>query len=108
MHTPNQQHTLVVGSPGTGKSVAAVQYALDFDGAVVIYDPHRDSMARMFLAGAPLGNVIFDRLSDTKNAPGYGIMVPSKKRGAEGHRENYHATQQFKEVLLRRREMASM
>jgi len=97
-------NVLVIGEPGSGKSVAAARDALSFPGAVVILDPHKDSLAQLFLLHCDSENVLFDRLADLENALGYDLLRPS------AHPDPLRRAQQdqrraeiFVEILMRRR-----
>src|SRR5947209_10886183 len=70
-------NVLVIGEPGSGKSAAAARDALTFPGAVVILDPHRDSLAQLFLLHCGEGTVLFDRIPDLEHTLGYELRRPS-------------------------------
>ena len=72
-------NVLVIGEPGSGKSVAAARDALEFPGVCIIQDPHQRSLARLVLTHAPADNIIFDRLSDLEHSIGYDLLKPSRK-----------------------------
>ena len=97
-------NVLVIGEPGSGKSVAAARDALAFPGAVIILDPHRDSLAQLFLLHCDGANVLFDRLADLENALGYDLLRPSAHpdplRRAQ---QNQRRAEIFVEILMRRR-----
>ena len=68
---------LVIGEPGSGKSVGTGRLTRDFPGAVVIQDPHRNSLAELGLLHVT-GNVLFDRVSDLQHSLGYGLLRHSR------------------------------
>lgn len=96
-------NVLVVGAPGGGKSFAAASDAVNFQGAVVVLDPHKDSLAQLVLMHAR-GNVLFDRLSDVKHSLGYDLLKPSANCDpVQRQMENHRRAQIFVEIMLRRR-----
>src|SRR5216110_2222528 len=94
---------LVIGEPGSGKSVAAARDAIEFPGSAVILDPHKDSLAELVLTHAE-GNVLFDRISDLDYTLAYELLKPSRHPNPERRmQQNLHRAQTFVEFLMRRR-----
>jgi hypothetical protein len=96
-------NVLVIGEPGSGKSVAAARDACEFPGAALVLDPHRDSLGRLVLEHAT-GNVLFDRLSDLDCVLGYELLKPSTHPDARKRaQQNERRARLFVEVMMRRR-----
>lgn len=94
---------LIIGEPGSGKSVGSAVDALAFPGAVVILDPHKDSLARLVLTHAE-GDILYDRLDDLEHALGYDLLRPSSHSNPTVRlQENRDRAKFFVEVMLRRR-----
>jgi hypothetical protein len=94
---------LSIGEPGSGKSVGAARDALQFPGAAVILDPHKDSLAALVLIHAQ-GNVLFDRISDLDYTLAYELLKPSRHPNPERRlQQNLHRARTFLEFLMRRR-----
>jgi hypothetical protein len=103
MKAPNEPNVLVTGAPGSGKSFAAAIDALNFPGAVIIGDAHKDSLAKLYLTHAE-GDVLHDRLSDIKETLGYDLLKPSTNPDPELRaQENLLRANAFIEILMRRR-----
>jgi hypothetical protein len=51
-------NVLVIGEPGSGKSQGAARDAISFPGALVVLDPHKDSIAQLVLTHVT-GEVLF-------------------------------------------------
>ena len=100
MFIPN---VLRVGEPGSGKSQAAARTAVEFEGAVVVFDPHKDSLARLVVEHAG-GEVLFDRLSDLTPTLGYELLKPSVHPDpVKRAQQNERRAKLFVEVMMRRR-----
>ena len=96
-------NVLVIGEPGSGKSVAAARDAVAFTGAVVVLDPHRESLARLVLEHAT-GNVLFDRVSDLDHVLGYELLKPSVHADPlKRYQQNERRARLFVEIMMRRR-----
>lgn len=96
-------NVLVIGEPGSGKSVAAARDAIQFPGAVIILDPHKESLAELVLTHAE-GNILFDRVSDLDHCLGYELLKPSQHVDASRRlQQNQHRAQVFVEIMMRRR-----
>jgi hypothetical protein len=94
---------LIIGEPGSGKSVGSAADALAFRGAKVILDPHKDSLARMVLTHAN-GNILYDRLDDLDHPLGYGLLRASEHQNPlKRQQENQRRAKLFVEVMMRRR-----
>jgi len=96
-------NVLVIGEPGSGKSVGTAAAALAFSGSVVILDPHKDSLAKLVLEHAE-GNVLIDRISDLDHPLRYGLLRPSTHSDPlKRAQENQRLAKLFVEVMMRRR-----
>jgi hypothetical protein len=96
-------NVLVIGEPGSGKSVAAARDAIEFPGAAVILDPHKDSLASLVLAHAT-GNMLFDRIDDLDHALGYELLKPSRHADPlRRMQQNLRRAHVFVDLLMRRR-----
>lgn len=96
-------NVLVIGEPGSGKTVGTAVHALRFPGAVVALDPHNDSLSSMLLEHRD-GDVLFHRLSDLDHALGYDLLRPSAHPDpATRLRENRRRARQLARSLMRRR-----
>src|ERR1051326_2590887 len=96
-------NVLVIGEPGSGKSVAAARDAVGFPGSVLISDPHKDSIAQLVLMHAQ-GNILFDRISDLEHTLAYELLRPSHHSNPDIRMQhNLHRAQTFVEFLMRRR-----
>jgi len=96
-------NVLVIGEPGSGKSVGTAAAALDFPGSVVSLDPHRDSLTRLLLENAR-GPVLYDRISDLYRTLQYGLLRAStEKDPRKRDQENHRRAKLFVEVMMRRR-----
>jgi hypothetical protein len=106
----NAFNTMFIGSPGSGKSVGAAADAVDFPGAIYVADPHTQSLAQLVFEHIS-GNVLFERLSDTKHSLPLGLLPPHQgddpDEAAIWNQRYAHLTA---EILVRRRstELASM
>jgi len=105
-------NTLIVGATLSGKSTAEAKkltaLALQTDRAIVVCDPHRDSLAFNFmrqLEGACQEHrVAYDRLADTDRVLGWTFLAPSRNSDpAQKQAENDERIRAFADVLLRRR-----
>src|SRR5438552_18478804 len=83
---PNEEHVLVIGTPGSGKSVGCARDAVGYCGTAIILDPTRDSLARLVLTHADGRNILFDRLSDLEYPLGYELLKPSAHPNPERRR----------------------
>lgn len=109
-------NVLIVGSTRSGKSKAeesAVLAAAEDQAAIVIADPHRDSLAagcfRQLVARGYQRQIIFDQVSELSVAPGYQFLRPSLAPDvARRYSENDQAARDFMDVLCRRRELKSI
>lgn len=102
MSGPNRPMVISLGSPGSGKTVAAARNVLDFPGSRGVLDPHNDNLAELVLTHVPEGNVLFDRLSEPYPLA-YGLLTPSTHPDAvERHKENLLEAQVFAEIMMRR------
>jgi hypothetical protein len=96
-------NVLVIGEPGSGKSVGAASDILQFPGAVIVADWHQQSLAQLVLQHAQ-GNVLYDRLSDLDHSLGYGLLKPSTQTDPMKRlQENQRKARFFVEVMMRRR-----
>jgi hypothetical protein len=96
-------NVLIIGEPGSGKSVGAAADALRFPGSRVILDPHKDSIGRLVLEHAT-GFVLYDRLDDLDHALGYGLLKPScEPNPLKCLQENQRRARLYVQVLMRRR-----
>jgi hypothetical protein len=96
-------NVLVIGEPGSGKSVAAARDAVEFPGAAIILDPHKNSLAELVLMHAD-GNILFDRIFDLEYVLCYGLLKPSRHAEPQKRlQQNLHRAQTFVEFLMRRR-----
>lgn len=110
------RHALVVGGSGSGKSTAEIEALVDVarrgNSAIVVLDPHTNSLAYNFLSHCvALGmddRVIYDRLSDLDNVLAWDFLSPSPAKAAH-KRESQNKTRcsRFAEILLRRRGKSS-
>lgn len=98
------QNILIVGSPGGGKSCAAItRIAGSPDEAAVVLDPHSHSLADGVLRLVDRPYTLFDNLSDLRHPLGYGLLTPSDRPGDEGLVENLNQSAAFVDLLLKRR-----
>lgn len=96
-------NTLVIGSPGAGKSVGAAADAVTFPGAIYIADPHKDSLAYLVIQHIR-GYVLYDRLSDLKRPLRSNFLKPfTGSDPDEVLAKNHRAAMLFTEILMRRR-----
>ncbi len=103
MVTPNEEMVLVLGSPGSGKSVGSARDAVEYPGTVVILDPAKDSLARLVLMHDPSPNILFDSLSDLEHPLGYDLLKPSRHPNPERRRmQNQLRIQAMVEIMMRR------
>jgi hypothetical protein len=94
-------NVLVLGATGQGKSKAAVRDALNFPGAVVVIDPHKDSLARDLLVHAT-GDVLYDRLSDLRHPLRFDFLKPSDDPDPLARAaENQWKAEAFSNLLVR-------
>ena len=94
---------LVIGEPGSGKTVGTAVRALTFPGAVISLDPHWDSLSTLLLEHAH-GDILFHRLSDLDHALGYDLLRPSTHPDPSRRmQQNRARARQFVEVMMRRR-----
>jgi hypothetical protein len=102
-------NVLVMGSPGGGKSVAAARDACQFPGGMFVYDPHKDSLARLILEHIE-GNVLFDNFSSLKYTLGYELLKPAPGTREEQLARNPRRAQMFTDIMMRHRggEIATM
>src|SRR5436305_4684434 len=97
------ENVLRVGAPGTGKTLATARSLVEADGAEVILDPHKDSLAREVLTHAE-GNLLYAKLSDLGHTLGFELLVPSTNPNPFLRAmENQLNAEAFVEILLRRR-----
>ena len=96
-------NVLIIGEPGSGKSVGTAALALAFPGAVVSADAHVDSLTSLLLDHLT-GDVLFHRISDLDHPLGYGLLRPSAHPDAGKRLQaNRRRAKQFVEVMMRRR-----
>ena len=97
------QNVLRVGPPGQGKTLATARSVIESDGAEIILDPHKDSLAREVLIHAS-GNILYAKLSDLSHTLGFELLVPSSNPDPILRAlENERRAEALVEILLRRR-----
>ena len=95
-----QYNTLVIGSPGSGKSWGAAADAVKFDGAIYVADPHKDSLGCLVLEHID-GYVLYDKLSDLKRPLRSDFLKPFMGSDPdEVLAKNHRAAQLFTEILM--------
>lgn len=108
---------LVTGSTRSGKSTAEllriVAAAMLMRIAIVVIDPHPNSLARSALrhlvARGHERRIIFDELTHLSRVPGYGFLQPPNFRDPlRRHAAIQQTVDEFADVLCRRREMQSL
>lgn len=115
-HELTNRHVLMVGGSGTGKTTQEIANLLAIannkDSAIVVLDPHVNSLAYKFMsycvACGHHDRIIYDRLTDLDRVLTWDFLSPSRERN-ENKRRNQNSTRisQFTEVLLRSRGKAS-
>jgi hypothetical protein len=95
---------LVLGEPGSGKSVGTASLALAFPGAIVCADPQSESISSLLLEHSD-GEVIFHRLDDLDHPVGYDLLRSAPTHLSPGARlqVNRRRARQFVETIMRRR-----
>ena len=111
------RHVLIVGASGSGKTTAEVHALIEEadrrDSAIVVIDPHSDSLAaKLFGHLCEHGHrerILYDRLSDIDRVLAWDFLTPSTATAPrERYGENDTRCREFADVLLRRRGRASM
>lgn len=95
---------LVLGSPGSGKSVGTARKALSFPGAIVCADPHSDSITSLLLEHAE-GEILYHNISDLNHPLGYDLLrsAPAHLSPTARLQMNRRRARQFVETIMRRR-----
>lgn len=70
------ENVLRIGSPGSGKTLATARSVAESDGAEVLDDPHKDSLAQEALSHTG-GNILHAKLSDVAHTIGFELLAPS-------------------------------
>src|SRR5689334_11436668 len=100
----NNRNCLTVGSPGSGKTTGEIKYLVEEadrgDTAIVILDPHKNSLAAgafaHFCERGHRDRIIFDRLPDIQRVPMWDFLPPSRAKSArERQGENQTRCEQF-------------
>ncbi len=109
--------TLVVGSTRSGKSVATIKTVVEIaqkdDSAIVIVDPHRDSLAagafEHLVARGFQRRFLLMRLADLDRVIAWDFLAPSTAQNKlERAAENDERLRSFQDVLTRRRNVDSL
>ena len=99
---------LITASPGGGKSMLAAREALEWNGPLIVIDPHRDSLAKKVLTHIT-GNVLYEKLSDVVHTLGWDFLIPSDHPNpAVRKMENDWQAGVFVDILLRQSNMDSL
>lgn len=100
------ENVLRVGAPGKGKTLATARSVAESDGAEVILDPHKESLAHEVLVHGT-GNILYANLSDIRHTLGFELLAPSTDPDRQ-HFENQQRAEAFVRILLRRRDTEGM
>ena len=101
-------HVLRTGATRKGKTEATVADIARSQGAELICDPHKHSLAEKALIHTS-GNVLYCKLSDVKHSVGFDLLVPSTHPDPEMRElENHLEAENFVQMLMMAKDSESL